>query len=89
MICGFADKGDNYTIKYLNSKPDLVQTYGQPQTEFEKYFYNGCLEIIKNGGICLAAKLPYYNASLDSYTYSDYCIDPVPAELSGKFSEVC
>ena len=81
FICGFSDKGENYSVNFLRTKYDLIQAYGQPQTEFEKYFYNGCLEIIQNNGICLASRLPYDNASLDKFTYCDYIIDPVPKNI--------
>ena len=29
-ICGFSDKGDNYAVKYINSKQTLLQEFGQP-----------------------------------------------------------
>lgn len=80
LICGFSDKGENYAVKYLNNKTSLLQTFGSPQTEFEKYFYNGCLEIISNGGICLATRLPYDNESLNKFTYCDYIVDQLPKQ---------
>ena len=74
FIGGFSAKGDNYSLKFINNKQTLIQTFGTPETEFEKYFYNGCIDIISNGGICLATRFPYDNESLDKYTYCDYVI---------------
>lgn len=48
--------------------------YGYPQTEAERYFWNGCVEVLDNGGKLLAAKLPYDNRSRDKFAYVDYKI---------------
>lgn len=74
FICGFADKGENYTIKWINTLQTLVDNYGYPQTEEERYFWNACVEVLNNGGVCLASKLPYDNPSLGTLPYVDYNI---------------
>ena len=76
FIVGFADKGDDYAIHKIISREALVEKYGYPQTEAERYFYNGCLEILNNGGKLLTSKLPYDNNVKDKYAYVDYKIDP-------------
>ena len=75
FICGFTDKGQNYTIKWINTINTLVNEYGYPQTEEEKYFWNACAEVLNKGGICLAAKIPYLNESLSTLPYVQYDIN--------------
>jgi len=63
MVLGFGDKGDDYTVKWINTMNTFIKNYGTPTNEAEKYFYNSVSEIIDRGGVCYAAKLPYYNDS--------------------------
>lgn len=77
FICGFADKGENYSIKWINTLQTLVDNYGYPQTEEEKYFWNACVEVLNTGGICLAARLPYDNEAKDTFPYVEYKISPL------------
>ena len=76
LICGFSDKGPNYAIRWMNTVQTLIDTYGYPTTEEEKYFFNACYEILQKGGLCLAAKLPYDNPSLSTLPYVEYEIEP-------------
>lgn len=93
-IAGFADKGDDYAIHAFTRREDFIARYGYPQNEAERYFYNGCLEVIDNGGKLLASKLPYDNNSKDKYAYVDYKIDPnlypimTDSQIVGKWSTV-
>ena len=75
MVLGFADKGDDYDVKWINSVAKLEQVYGIPQTEAERYFYNGCVEVLNQGGILVAGKLPYANNSLDMLAFTQYQFD--------------
>ena len=89
LICGFADKGENYSIKWINTIQTLVDNYGYPQTEEERYFWNACAEVLNNGGICLAAKLPYDNPALDTFPYVDYKIsDPIYIDADSKYKKL-
>ena len=72
LICGFSDKGENYTIQWVNNKTTLLDYYGAPTTEAEKYFYNGAIEVLNRGGICLMSRPPYDNRQLNRYTFTDY-----------------
>lgn len=80
FIAGFADKGDDYTIYSIPSKEAFEEKYGYPQTEAERYFYNGSLEILNKGAKLITAKLPYCNNAKDKYSYVDYSV--FPTELS-------
>ena len=60
----------------IPTREEFEDKYGYPQNEAERYFYNGSLEVLKNGGKLLVAKLPYDNNSKDMYSYVDYKIDP-------------
>jgi len=75
FILGFADKGEDYAIRKINSVETLNNVYGYPQNEAERYFYNGCTEILNQGASLLVAKLPYDNNANGKYTYVDYKID--------------
>ena len=74
LMCGVASKGEDYVPQWINSKQTLVDAFGYPATEFERYFYNGCVEILNRGGILLGAKLPYDNESLDRFSYADFSL---------------
>ena len=76
LVMGFADRGDDYNVKWINSLNTFNQVYGTPKTDAEKYFYNSVYEILNNGGVCYTSKLPYYNESLDNFTYTSYTISP-------------
>lgn len=81
LVTGFADKGPDYVLQWINSPATLVKTYGYPTNEAEKYFYNAQLEILGRGGYCITAKLPYFNKSKDKYVYSGYTVDEHPHEF--------
>ena len=74
LICGFADKGPDYTINWINTVQYLQEVYGVPSTEEERYFYNACVEILQKGGILLGAKLPYENRAKNSYACVEYSL---------------
>lgn len=76
LVMGFADRGDDYNVKWINSLNTFNQVYGTPKTDAEKYFYNSVYEVLNNGGVCYTSKLPYYNESLDNFTYTSYTISP-------------
>ena len=75
FLAGFADKGEDYTINWINTKTKFEDKYGYPTNEAEKYLYNGASEMIENGGVCLVAKLPYFNKAKDRYTYTSYTLN--------------
>lgn len=74
LVLGFADKGDNYNVKWINSEATFKHLYGTPKTEAERYFYNAAMEVVDGGGTCYAAKLPYTNNSLNNFVYTSYTI---------------
>ena len=93
LVVGFASKGEDYALQWIDSKTTLDDTYGIPTTEFERYFYNAAIEVLNRGGTCIAAKLPYYNQSKDKYNYIDYtvelcstCMVTSDGGLSGDFN---
>lgn len=74
FIAGFADRGRDYEHTAIAGRSDLIQAYGYPKTEAERYFWNGCCEVLDKGGKLLVAKLPYDNRSKDKFAYVDYKI---------------
>ena len=42
LVPGFASKGEDLALTWINSKATLDDTYGKPTTEYESYFYK-CL----------------------------------------------
>lgn len=87
LICGFADKGEDYTTQWINTRQTLKDTFGEPSTEFERYFYNAGVEVLSKGGVLLMSKLPYDNPSKDSYSYCDYSLDTTISYLSAQGNE--
>ena len=74
LVLGFADKGEDYEVKWVNSMGSFEKAYGTPTNEAERYFYNATREIIDAGGIATVGKLPYDNATLDKLAYTEYQI---------------
>lgn len=74
-VTGFADKGQNMTIEWIDSFATFTDTFGVPTTEFEMYMYNAVAEILNRGGSCIASRLPYDNNQLDKYNYVQYDIN--------------
>jgi hypothetical protein len=72
LIYGFADKGEDLALTWVNSKPTLDETYGKPTNEYESYFYNAAYEILNKGGTCIAAKLPYKNEASGMYNFVEF-----------------
>ena len=72
LTIGYATQGENTSLTWINSKVTLDDTYGKPTNEYEKYFYNSIYEILKRGGICIAARLPYDNDSCKTYNFVEY-----------------
>lgn len=58
---GFADRGEDYTVRWINTLNSFNRYYGTPKTEAEKYLYNTVYEVLQNNGVCYVAKLPYRN----------------------------
>lgn len=76
MIVGVAAQGENYTPQWIGTRAAFIEKFGEPTTEEERYFFNGCMEIINRGGICIACKLPYDNIESKNYTCTTYKVDP-------------
>lgn len=88
FMTGFADRGEDYTTKWINSKQTLVSEYGYPTNEPERYFYNGACEILERGGVLMASKLPYDNLAYDSFSYTDYkVLNPADTSANADLSD--
>ena len=72
LVLGFADKGEDYEVRWVNSMGSFEKAYGTPSTEAERYLYNATQEILDAGGIATVAKLPYDNNVLDKFAYTEY-----------------
>lgn len=77
LVTGFAQKGEDYTLQWINSKTTLDEYYGTPTNELETWFYNAICEILSRGGVALAAKLPYANASHQMYAWREWSLGGV------------
>ncbi len=88
LACGFASKGPNYMINWINTIQNFIETYGEPESDEERYFYNAAAEVLTKGGVFLGARLPYNNAALTSYSSMDFDVDFHPVKMSeyGEFS---
>lgn len=74
-IAGFADIGQDYITKWVNSKNTFHELYGYPTNQIEQYFFNGVCEILDRGGIVYASKLPYDNPTKDKFTVVTYSVE--------------
>ena len=79
FITGFATQGYTctpYTFTNKNSDDDLINTFGVPTNEAERYFFNACSEAIKRPKVVLyAVRLPYFNDSTKNYNCVKYTLD--------------
>ena len=82
---GFASKGEDYSLQWIDSKSTLDETYGQPTNEFERYFYDSIYEVLNRGGTCIATKLPYINDAFGKYNYIDFSVE-LCSMVSSKIS---
>lgn len=87
LVTGFASKGEDYTLQWINSKATLDEYYGTPTNELETWFYNAICEILNRGGVALAAKLPYANASLQRYAWREWKLGDV-TEIVTNWTDV-
>ena len=80
LVCGFADKGEDYTPQWVNSMATFRDLYGDPTNEVEEYFRSAAAEVVGRGGVCVAAKLPYANDSMDRFATAT--LDVAPSVVS-------
>lgn len=80
-MCGFADKGENYTPQWVNTMATFESLYGEPKNEVEMYLRTGVKEVLDKGGVCVVSKLPYDNLSKDRFAVARYKV--CQAALSG------
>lgn len=73
-IAGFADIGQDYITKWVNTKDTFYELYGYPTNEVERYFFNGVCEVLDRGGVCYATKLPYQNEAKDKFATVTYSV---------------
>lgn len=59
VIAGYAQRGPINTVVALRSRKEVINTYGKPQNEAERYFINSCIQYIEEAGSLLAVRLPY------------------------------
>ena len=76
LIPGFANKGLNnmpYEFTNDNTDDDLLNTFGVPTNEAERYFFNACSEAIKRDKVVLyAVRIPYLNTATQNYNAVKY-----------------
>lgn len=75
LVTGFASKGQDYVTQQPTSRSSLLNMYGEPKSEAERYFYTACMEVINQGGTLYSAKLPYDNILKDNYVKVEYAIE--------------
>ena len=67
FVMGFTDKGPIYEYSWITTQSEFIKTYGEPQTEAEKYLYYAVQSILNNGGTPLVARMPYDNKQCKTY----------------------
>lgn len=95
MNIGFAAKGEDLALTWINSKSTLDDVFGTPTNEYEMWFYNANYEILRRGGTCIAAKLPYDNNANGKYNCVELSVSGLKkvaeleqTSLSGRYATV-
>lgn len=87
LVMGFASKGEDVTPYEVTSRESLLNYYGQPTNEAERYFYYAATDVLVNGGKLVTAKLPYSNESADLYKSIVFSVETTKVELSGSTTD--
>lgn len=84
LVMGFANAGQSYEPVEFTSKNAVINYFGKPTNEAERYFYAACSEVLSQNGKLIAAKLPYDNESADKHVVAQYKVntDENPIEIS-------
>jgi hypothetical protein len=72
VVTGFSQKGPANKVSLLTDPNEVTNTYGYPTNEAERYFINSCLDVVKEGGVLAAVKLPYGTPSAAVYSGARY-----------------
>lgn len=86
LVMGFADQGEDYEPKEINTTMGFVNYFGKPTNEAERYFYAACKEVINQNGKLYACKLPYDNGSAGKYVCKEYSIADNSKTISSDHS---
>jgi len=68
LIIGYASQGPVNTPVYLSQQREVVETFGEPVNEAERYFIDSCRAYLRDSSSLLAIRLPYGEASADRYS---------------------
>lgn len=75
LIPGFSSAGEELTPVEITSKGSFIDTFGEPSTDAEKYFYYATANVLDEQGAAICIKLPYqdtrdqYNAVKIGFTH--------------------
>ena len=78
LMTGFSDKGTPSVPTLVTNMNQFADEFGEPTNEPERYLYDGAAEIVRRGGRCVVAKLPYDNASNGMYAQLRYRVNSRP-----------
>lgn len=82
LVVGYADKGEDFETLSPTTRSSLINIYGTPTNEAERYFFEGCKEVIQQGGVLYSAKLAYDNGMAEKYCSLDFSLEAKDA-ISG------
>ena len=77
LITGFAQKGEDLEPIHITNRSSWLLNFGAPTNEAEEYFYNAGMEVLDQGGILHAAKIPYSNDIAGIYAAAKFTINGV------------
>lgn len=81
LVNGFASQGEENTTMHITSKTGLINQFGKPTNEAERYFYAACNEVLNQGGVLYATRMPYDNDSAGKYNYVSYKVSVQETDL--------
>ena len=86
LVMGFASRGPNKTPTQITSMTDFQTIYGTPNSEAERYFYNGVDIMLGSGATVVAAKIPYANDK--GYAGQKYLVSEGNVEKSSDIESI-
>lgn len=67
LVLGYSDSGKSYYPTRPTSNQSLINAYGKPTNDAERYFYYACKEVVDLGTNLIAIRLPYNNVMEKNY----------------------
>lgn len=75
LIFGFSGVGRTCEMVVCNSEAEILNEFGYPESQPEKYFIDAGLKMVRQGATALMTRLPYDNPQSHTVKYIDYRLE--------------